>query len=112
LVLDRIVAEKVAARKVDGLRLSLEAAPPLLHTFMRVPSFRAWLETRLQEIPDAMSVAVMIVQGGKEGASAAGLQQAAGGSSEALRDLLAALVAGGRVEMVEVRGQLVYGMAQ
>jgi hypothetical protein len=101
-----------AARKVNGLRLSLEAASPLLHTFMRVPSFRPWLETRLPEVSDTMSVALTIIQGGKEGASAAELQQAAGCSSDALRDLLAALMAGGRVETVQVRGQMVHRMAQ
>lgn len=79
---------------------------------MRVPSFRSWLETRLQEIPDAMSVALKIVQGGKAGVSAEELRRAAGCSPEALRDLLAALVTTGRIEVVEVGGQMVYRMAQ
>jgi hypothetical protein len=68
--------------------------------------FRAWLEDRLQEIPDAMSVALAITRAGKAGMSAAELQQAAGCSPEMLRDLLAALVTTGRIEVVEVGGQL------
>ena len=71
-----------------------------------MPSFRLWLETRLPEIPDAMSVALRIAQGGKAGVSAEELRRAAGCSPEALRDLLAALVTTGQVEVVEVGGQL------
>jgi hypothetical protein len=78
--------------------------PEVIDTSMQ--PFRAWLEGRLQEIPDAMSVALRIVQGGKAGVSAEELQQAAGCSPEMLRDLLAALVAGGQVEVVEVGGEL------
>jgi hypothetical protein len=34
-----------------------------------MPSFRVWLEARLPEVPNAMSVALRIIQGGKAGAS-------------------------------------------
>jgi hypothetical protein len=68
--------------------------------------FRSFLETRLQEIPDAMSVALMIVQGGKAGVSAEELRRAAGCSAEALRELLAGMMASGQVEVVRVGGEL------
>jgi hypothetical protein len=78
---------------------------------MPPPSFRAWLETRLQEIPDAGSVALAIVQAGAAGASLEDLCRAAGSSRETLRELLAGMMAGGQVVVVKVAGEPRYRAA-
>jgi hypothetical protein len=78
--------------------------PEVIDTFMF--SFRAWLEDRLQEIPDAGAVALAIFQAGPAGVSAKDLQRVAQCSSETLRELLAGMTAAGQVEVVEVGGEL------
>jgi hypothetical protein len=69
-------------------------------------SFRAWLETRLQEVPDAMSVALAIVQAGAAGASLEELCRVGGCSRKTLQELLAGMLAGGQVEVAKVGGEL------
>jgi DNA-binding IclR family transcriptional regulator len=75
-------------------------------------SFRAWLGTRIPEVPDAAAVALAIVQAGAAGVSAEELRRVAGCSRETLRELLAGLVASGQVEMVSAGGRIVYRAAR
>jgi hypothetical protein len=78
--------------------------PEAIDTSMQ--PFRTWLEDRLQEIPDAAAVALAVTRAGPAGASAEELRRAAGCSAEALRELLAGMMASGQVEVVRVGGEL------
>jgi len=74
-------------------------------------SFLNWLEHRLEEIPDATTLALVIARSGAAGVSRHDLRRLARLSSDTLQDLLAALVAGGQVTVVSVGGRIVYRAA-
>jgi hypothetical protein len=77
-----------------------------------MPAFRSWLEDhRLQQVPDAASLALAIVRSGAAGMSRHDLRRLAGIPSDTLDDLLRAMMASGQVVMVKVGGQLVYRAA-
>ena len=75
---------------------------------MRRMSFLKWLEHRVEEIPDATELAIVIARSGAAGMSRDDLGAALQISPETLEDLLSALVASGQVAVVKVNGQLVY----
>ena len=75
---------------------------------MPLPSFHQWREHRLEEIPDATTLALLIARSGAAGMSRDDLRKVLQISPETLEDLLAALLASGQVVAVEVNGQLRY----
>ncbi len=75
---------------------------------MRPPSFRAWLEHRVQEVPDAGNVALIIAQAGTAGVTRDALLRVIRVSPETLESMLRALVAARQVAAVKVGGELVY----
>jgi hypothetical protein len=92
--------------------LGLEALPGIVDTSMPLPSFRSWLEDhRLQQVPDAGAIALLIARSGAAGVSREGLARAIGVPSEALEPLLRAMVVSGQVVMVKVGGELRYRAA-
>ncbi len=76
-----------------------------------MPSFRLWLEHRLQQVPDATSAAIAIARSGAAGVSREEMAKALGVPSESLKPLLRATVVAGQVEMLKVSGELRYRMA-
>jgi hypothetical protein len=87
-------------------------AVPESHRYsMRRISFLNWLEHRLEEIPDTTTLAMVIARSGAAGVSRYDLRRLIRISSDALENLLAALVAGGQVTVVSVGGRIVYWAA-
>ena len=78
---------------------------------MPTPSFHAWLEHRVQEIPDAGNLALIIAQSGAAGVSRDTLCKVMRTSPETLENFLRALVAARQVVVVKVGGRLVYRAA-
>ena len=76
---------------------------------MRKTSFHEWLEHRVQEVPDATTLALAIARSG--GVSREGLEKVVRISPETLNELLRALIAAGQVVVVKVGGQMVYRAA-
>jgi DNA-binding transcriptional regulator YdaS (Cro superfamily) len=74
---------------------------------MPVPSFHAWLEQRLEEVPDTASLALAIARSGSKGISRDALRHLQI-SPETLEDLLRALVAAGQVRVLKVGGEWRY----
>jgi sulfur carrier protein ThiS len=73
------------------------------------PSFHEWLEHRVQEVPDATTLAMMIARSG--GVSCDDLHKVVRISPETLDELLRALVSAGQVVVVKVNGQRVFRTA-
>ena len=92
----------------DATRTPRNRLPTAIDTFMPLPSFRAWLEHRLQEVPDAMGLALLIAQSGAAGFSREELSAALDIPSEAIEPLLRAMVVAGQVVMLKVNGDIVY----
>ena len=74
-------------------------------------SFRSWLDYRLEEVPDAASLALVIARSGAAGLSREGLGRAVRISDETLELLLRGLMASGQVVMVKVGGKIGYRAA-
>jgi len=75
---------------------------------MRRTSFHEWLEHRLEEVPDAAKLALLIARSGAAGVSREDLEKALRISDETLEDLLRAMVVAGQVTVLKVKGRLVY----
>jgi hypothetical protein len=73
--------------------------------------FSRWLGGRVEEIPDAMSVALAIAQAGAAGISRDDLARALGHPPETSADVLKALVATGQVVVLKVDEQMTYRAA-
>jgi hypothetical protein len=69
-------------------------------------SFYDWLEHRLEEVPDATALALVIARSG--GVSFDGLRKVVRASPDTLDELLRALVASGQVTIVKLNGQRVF----
>jgi len=69
-------------------------------------SFPEWLEHRVQEVPDATTLALVIARSG--GVSRDDLHKVVRISPETLDELLRALVSAGQVVVVKVNGQRVF----
>jgi len=76
---------------------------------MRRISFYEWLEHRVEEVPDATTLALAIARSG--GVSRDHLRRIARISPETLDELLRALVSVGQVRMLKVNGQMVFRAA-
>jgi hypothetical protein len=74
---------------------------------MRRISFRAWLEHRVEEVPDSANLALSISQSGA-GISLDQLRRVAGIRPEVLDELLQALITAGQVVALNVGGERVY----
>jgi sulfur carrier protein ThiS len=83
--------------------------PESIHISMQRPSFQKWLEHRVQEVPDATTIALAIGRSG--GVSREGLEKVVRISPETLDELLRALIAAGQVVVVQVNGQRVFRAA-
>ena len=90
----------------DGERIS--AAEKHTYSMWRI-SFHEWLEHRVQEVPDATTLALMIARSG--GVSRDDLRRVARISPETLDELLRALVSAGQVKILKVNGQIVFRAA-
>jgi len=77
---------------------------------MPLPTFRLWLDHRLQTVPDAGALALAIARSGAAGASREGLARALGVPGETVESLLRAMVVAGQVLVLKRDGQLVYRM--
>jgi hypothetical protein len=75
---------------------------------MQLSSFYFWLEHRLEEVPDATTLALVIARAGAAGVPVDRLRRALRLPPETLDDLLRALVATGQVVMLKVGGRTVY----
>ena len=75
---------------------------------MPTPSFHAWLEHRLEEVPDSGTMALTIARSGTAGVSLDRLSKVLGISPDVLEDLLRALVTARQVMVVKVGGEMVY----
>ena len=83
--------------------------PRLVGTYsMPLPSFTQWLEHRLEEVPDAAQIALLITRSGTAGVSKDRLCKVIGSSPETLESMLRALVTARQVMVVKVGGELVY----
>jgi hypothetical protein len=79
---------------------------------MSTPSFQAWLtELRIQQVPDAGSLAFLIARSGTAGVSRDDLAKVLRVAPETLEVLLRAMVMAGQVVVRKVNGQLVYRAA-
>jgi CRP-like cAMP-binding protein len=78
---------------------------------MPLPTFRLWLDRRLQQVPDAGALALLIARSGAAGVSRKGLSGALGVPEETVENLLRGLVASGQVTVLQRNGQLVYRAA-
>ena len=78
---------------------------------MRKLSFAEWLEHRPEEVPDATTISLVIARSGAAGVSREGLERVARISSDALDELLRALITTGQVRMLKVNGQMVFRAA-
>jgi hypothetical protein len=78
---------------------------------MRTISFHVWLEHRLEEVPDAGNLALLIAQSGAAGVSLDRLRSVVRVSPDTLNELLRALVSAGQVAIAKVHGRLVYRAA-
>ena len=78
---------------------------------MRRIAFPEWLEHRVEEVPDATTLALVIAKSGAAGVSREGLEMVARISPDALDELLRALVSAGQVRMLKVNGQIVFRAA-
>ena len=72
-------------------------------------SFPEWLEHRVQEVPDATTLALVIARSG--GVSRDDLHKVVRISPETLDELLKALVSAGQVTLLKVNGQIVFKAA-
>jgi len=75
---------------------------------MPTPSFPKWLEYRVQEVPDAGTIALLIVRAGAAGVSRDTLLRGVRTSSETLENLLRALVTARQVAVVQAGGEMRY----
>jgi hypothetical protein len=75
---------------------------------MQIPSYRAWLEHRPDEVPDATTLALLIARAGAAGISPSDLRRQSRLLPDVLQNLLAALTAAGQVTVVSVGGELRY----
>jgi hypothetical protein len=75
---------------------------------MPTPTFHAWLEQRVEEVPDIGSLALAIAKSGTAGVSLDNLRRVIQISPETLQELLKALVMAGQVVALKVNGQFVY----
>ena len=66
---------------------------------------------RVEEVPDATRLALVIARSGAAGVSRDGFCQVVRRSSKTLEDLLRALAATGQVRMLKVGGRTVYRAA-
>ena len=78
---------------------------------MPIPTFRLWLDHRLQQVPDATTLALIIARSGAAGVSREELSRALGVPGETVENLLRGLVVAGQVVMFSVGGKIVYRMA-
>ncbi len=78
---------------------------------MPPPSFLAWLEHRLQQVPDAANLAFLIARSGAAGVSRDDLARALRLPPETLEVPLRAMVTAGQVQVLKVGGQMVYRAA-
>jgi len=76
---------------------------------MRRTSFYEWLEHRVEEVPDATTIALVIARSG--GVSRDDLRRVVRVSPETLDELLRALVSAGQVKLLKVNGQIVFRAA-
>jgi hypothetical protein len=79
---------------------------------MRRTPFREWLAHRVEEIPDAGRLGLVIAQSGAAGISREQIEKILRISSTTLDDLLRDLLATGQVVMLQVNGQMVYRVAE
>jgi hypothetical protein len=79
---------------------------------MPTPSFHTWLEHRLQQVPDAGSLALLIARSGAAGGvSRNDLARSLCLPPETLEVLLRAMVVAGQVVVRKVNGEMVYRAA-
>jgi len=78
---------------------------------MPIPSFTAWLEHRLAEVPDAGTLARIITQAGRSGVSLDRLSKVVGSSPETIEGMLRGLVTARQVVLMRVGGELRYRAA-
>jgi len=78
---------------------------------MRRISFSEWLEHRVEEVPDATTIALMIAKSGAAGISREKLEKVVRISSDALDELLRALLSAGQAMILKVNGQIVFKAA-
>ncbi len=89
-------------------RTCQERSSPAIHNSVRTPSFRKWLEHRVQEVPDAGTLALTIARAGTAGVSRGALLRVIKTSPKTLESLLRALVAARHVLVVKVNGERSY----
>ena len=77
---------------------------------MRRIAFRAWLEQRVEEVPDSGRLALVIADAAG-GISLDRLRRVAGIRPEVLDDLLRALLVSGQIVALKVNGERVYRAA-
>ena len=80
--------------------------PGTIDTFMLRPSFHVWLEHRIEEVPDAANLALVIARSG--GISRDDLSKIVRISPDTLENLLRALITAGQVMVLKVNGQMVF----
>ena len=73
---------------------------------MRRLTFPEWLEHRVEEVPDAANLAMVIARSG--GISLDRLRRVVRISPKTLDDLLRALITAGQVMVLKVNGQMVF----
>jgi hypothetical protein len=78
----------------------------VVDTFMRKPSFHAWLENRPPEVPDIGNLALVIARSGTAGVSRDALLRSIKTSPETLETLLRALVTARQVTVVQAGGEM------
>jgi predicted transcriptional regulator len=71
-------------------------------------SFRAWLEHRPQQVPDAATLALVIARSGAAGVSREEMARALGVPGETVESLLRAMLVSGQVVVLKRDDQLVY----
>jgi hypothetical protein len=74
-------------------------------------SFRQWLERHTDQVPDSMTLVMLIAGAGAAGISPSDLRRQSRLLPDVLQSLLAALRAAGQVTVVSVGGQLRYRAA-
>ena len=91
--------------------VAMNRLPTHIDTSMPTPSFHEWLAHRLQQVPDATELALLIARSGAAGISREDLAKAVRLPEETIENLLRALVAAGQVRILKVNGQGVFRAA-
>jgi hypothetical protein len=74
---------------------------------MQRPSFHEWLGNRVEEVPDATTLGLVIARS-RAGISREALEKVVRISPEVLDGLLRALVSAGQVVVLKMNGQMVF----